>query len=92
MQSANHIVNHNNVNLADLQKQISDLQEIVSSNVFKISANKHDKHYHSLFSDSRNLATTPARISLKTNGAKTIETHLGKRRAAKERELNEKIP
>ena len=29
MQSKNHIVNHNNVNLSDLQKQISDLKNIV---------------------------------------------------------------
>ena len=38
----------------------------------------------------RKLATKPARVFLKTNGAKTVETS-GKRRAAKERELNKKF-
>ena len=39
-QSANHIDNHNNVNLSDLQKQISDLKNIVFSHVFKNTAKK----------------------------------------------------
>ena len=37
--SANRIVNYNNVNFADLQKQISDLKEIVCPHVLKNSAN-----------------------------------------------------
>ena len=49
--SANHIINNNNVNLADLQKQISDLKEIVCTHVLK---NKKDECYNSLFSDSTN--------------------------------------
>ena len=46
--SKNHIVNHNNVNLSDLQKQISDLKNIVFSHVFMNSANKQDKQYNSV--------------------------------------------
>ena len=49
-QSKNHIVNHNNVNLSDLQKQISDLKNIVFSHVLMNSANKQDKQYNSVFS------------------------------------------
>ena len=51
-QSANHIVNHNNVNLSDLQKQISDLKNIGFSHVLISSANIQDKQYNSVFSDS----------------------------------------
>ena len=51
-QSANLIVNHNNVNLSDLQKQILDLKNIVFSHVLMNSANKQDKQYHSVFSDA----------------------------------------
>ena len=51
-QSKNHIVNHSNVNLSDLQKQISDLKNIVFSHVIMNSANKQDKQYNSVFSDS----------------------------------------
>ena len=45
--SANNIV-HNDVNIADLQKQISDLKEIVCTHVLK---NKKEECYNSLFSD-----------------------------------------
>ena len=45
----NHIVNHNNVNLSDLQKQISDLKNLVFPHVLMNSANKQ---YNSVFSDS----------------------------------------
>ena len=48
--SANNIV-HNDVNIADLQKQFSDLKEIVCTHVLK---NKKEECYNSLFSDSTN--------------------------------------
>ena len=48
--SANNIV-HNDVNAADLQKQISDLKEIVCTHVLK---SKKEECYNSLFSDSTN--------------------------------------
>ena len=47
MQSMNH-----NVNLSDLQKQILDFKNIVFSHVLMNSANKQDKQYNSVFSDS----------------------------------------
>ena len=42
MHSASHIVNHNNVNLADLQKQILELKEIVSSHVLLSTCEVHE--------------------------------------------------
>ena len=48
--SANSIV-HNDVNIADLQKQISDLKEIVCTHVLN---NKKEECYNSLFSDFTN--------------------------------------
>ena len=38
--SANHIANYKIVNLADLQKQISDLKELVCSHVIKTTKKK----------------------------------------------------
>jgi len=76
-QSANHIDNHNNVNLSDLQKQISDLKNIVFSHVFKNTAKKNRINSITVCSLTlRKLATKPARVFLKTNGAKTEGTHL----------------
>ena len=90
-QSANRIVNHNNVNLADLQKQISDLKEIVCSHVFKNSANKQDKHYHNVFSDSEKAGHKTSKGISKNKRRKNRRNTSGKRRAAKERELNGKF-
>ena len=42
------------------------------------TANKQDKQYHSVFSDSTKLATKSACAFPKTNGAKTVETPLKK--------------
>ena len=72
-------VNHNNVNLSDLQKQISDLKNIVFSHVLMNSANKQDKQYITVcYLTLRKLATKLARVFLKTNGTKTVETPMKK--------------
>ena len=90
-QSANHIENHNNVNLSDLQKQISDLKNIVFSHVLKNSANKQDKQYNSVFSDSTKAGHKTSKGVSKNKRRKNRRNTSGKRRAAKERELNEKF-
>ena len=61
--SANHIV-HNDVNIADLQKQISDLKEIVCTHVLK---NKKEECYNSLFSDSTNVSHSNTNLHLSKN-------------------------
>jgi len=81
-QSANHIVNHNNVNLTDLQKQISDLKEIVCSHVLKNSANKQDKHYHSVFSDSMKAGHKTSKGISKNKRHKNRGNTSGKRRGS----------
>ena len=90
-QSANHIENHNNVNLSDLQKQISDLKNIVFSHVLMNSANKQDKQYNSVFSDSTKAGHKTSKGVSKNKRHKNRRNTSGKRRAAKERELNEKF-
>ena len=77
-QSANHIVNHNNVNLTDLQKQISDLKEIVCSHVLKTLQINRINTITVCSLTLWRLATKPARVSPKTNGTKTKETPLEK--------------
>ena len=90
-QSKNHIVNHNNVNLSDLQKQISDLKNIVFSHVIMNSANKQDKQYNSVFSDSTKAGHKTSEGISKNKRRKNCRNTSEKRRAAKERELNEKF-
>ena len=80
-QSANHIVNHNNVNLSDLQKQISDLKNIVFSHVLMNSANKQDKQYNSVFSDSTEAGHKTSK-GISKNKRRKNRKHLWKRRAA----------
>ena len=77
-QSANHIDNHNNVNLSDLQKQISDLKNIVFSHVVMNSANKQDKQYNSEFSDSMKAGHKTSKGVSKNKRRKTEQTHLEK--------------
>ena len=81
-QSANHIVNHNNINLADLQKQISDLKEIVCSHVFKNSAYKQDGNYRSVFSDSTKASHKISKGISKNKRRKNRRNTYEKRRAA----------
>ena len=88
-QSASNIVNHNNVNLADLQKQISDLKESVCSHVLKNSANKQVKHYHSVFSDSTKAGNKTSKSISKNKWCKNRTNTSRNRQAAKERKLNE---
>ena len=90
-QSKNHIVNHNSVNLSDLQKQISDLKNIVFSHVIMNSANKQDKQYNSVFSDSTKAGHKTSEGISKNKRRKNRRNTSEKRRAAKERELNEKF-
>ena len=90
-QSKNHIVNHNNVNLSDLQKQISDLKNIVFSHVLMNSANKQDKQYNSVFSDSTKAGHKTSEGISENKRRKNRRNTSEKRRAAKERELNEKF-
>ena len=83
--SANHIANYKNVNLADLQKQISDLKELVCSHVIK-TTNKQDDRYNSVFPDFSKAGHNTSRCISK-NRRNASE----KRRTAKKRELNEKF-
>ena len=68
--SANNIV-HNDVNIADLQKQISDLKEIVCTLVLN---NKKEECYNSLFSDFTNHSHNNTNLHIKKKGAKNGET------------------
>ena len=69
--SANNIL-HNDVTIADLQKQISDLREIVSTHVLN---NKKEECYSGLFSDSTNNRNNNTNVHLsKIEGAKNGET------------------
>ena len=90
MHLANNIV-HNDVNIVDLQKQISDLKEIVSTHVLK---NKKEECCNSLLSDSTNNShnnNTNLYIS-KNKKSKKRRNSLKNRHRKKERETNEKIP
>ena len=61
--SAHNIV-HNDVNIADLQKQISDLKEIVCTHILK---NKKEECYNSLFSDYTNNSPNNTNLHLSKN-------------------------
>ena len=87
-QWTNHIVNHNNVNLSDLQKQISDLKNIVFSHLPMNSANKQDKQYNSVFSDSTKAGHKTSKGISKNKRRKNRRNTSEKRRAAKQRESN----
>ena len=88
--SANHIANYKNVNLADLQKQISDLKELVCSHVIK-TTNKHDERYNSVFPDFSKAGHNTSRCISKNKRRKNRRNASEKRRTAKKRELNEKF-
>ena len=62
-QSANNIV-HNDVNIADLQKQISDLKEIVCTHVLN---NEKEECYNSLFSDFTNDSHNNTNLHISKN-------------------------
>ena len=86
--SAKNIV-HNGVNIADLQKQISDLKEIVCTHVLK---NKKEECYNSLFSDSTNDSHKNTNLHISKNKRrKKRRNSLKNRRQTKERETNEKF-
>ena len=86
--SANNIV-HNDVNIADLQKQISDLKEIVCTHVLK---NKKEECYNSLFSDFTNNSHNSTNLYISKNKRrKKRRNSLKNRRQTKERETNEKF-
>ena len=86
--SANNIV-HNDVNIADLQKQISDLKEIVCTHVPK---NKKEECYNSLFSDFTNNSHNSTNLYISKNKRrKKRRNSLKNRRQTKERETNEKF-
>ena len=73
---------------SDLQKQISDLKNIVFSHVLMTSANKQ---YNSVFSDSTKAGHKTSKGISKNKRSKNRRNTSEKRRAAKERELNEKF-
>ena len=86
--SANNIV-HNDVNIADLQKQISDLKEIVCTHLLK---NKKEECYNSLFFDSANDSHKNTNLHISKNKRrKKRRNSLKNRRQTKERETNEKF-
>ena len=86
--SAHNIV-HNDVNIADLQKQISDLKEIVCTHVLK---NNKEECYNSLFSDYPNNSHNNTNLHLSKNKRrKKRRNSLKNRRQTKERETNEKF-
>ena len=88
--SANHIANYKIVNLADLQKQISDLKELVCSHVIK-TTNKQDERYNSVFPDFSKAGHNTSRCISKNKRRKNRRNASEKRRTAKKRELNEKF-
>ena len=55
------------------------------------SANKQDKQYHSVFSDSTKAGLKTSKGISKNKRCKNRRNTSGKRQAAKERELNEKL-
>ena len=78
--SANNIV-HNDVNIADLQKQISDLKEIVCTHVLN---NKKEECYNSLFSDFTNDSHNNTNLHIsKTKRRKKRRNSLKNRRQTK---------
>ena len=84
--SANNIV-HNDVNIADLQKQISDLKEIVCTHVLK---SKKEGCYNSLFSDSTNNSHDSTNLYISKNKRRKKRRNSFKnRRQTKERVTNE---
>ena len=86
--SANHIVNYNNVKLADLQKQFSDPEIVCSIK----TTNKQDERCNSVFSDSSEAGHNTSRGISKTDKRhKNRRNASEKRQTAKERELNEKF-
>ena len=74
-----------------MQKQISDLKNTVFSHVLIDSANKQDKQYNSMFSDSTKAGHKTSKGIFKIKRHKNHRNTSEKRRAAKEREFNEKF-
>ena len=91
-QSANLIVNHNNVNLSDLQKQILDLKNIVFSHVLMNSANKQDKQYHSVFSDATKTGHKTSMGISKNKRRKNCRNTPEKRAGSQRKGIQRKIP
>ena len=83
--SAN-IVKNNNVEIADLRQEVSDLKETVCKLV-----NKLDGRYNSVFSDSTNAAYHNSEYIPKNIRRKKRKDTLKCRRLAKERETNVKF-
>ena len=83
--SAN-IVKNNNVEIADLRQEVSDLKETVCKLV-----NKLDGRYNSVFSDSTNAAYHNSEYIPKNIRRKKRKDTMKCRRLAKERETNEKF-
>ena len=91
-QSANHIVNHNDVNLSDLQKQILDLKNIVFSHVLMNSASKQDKQYHhSVFSDSTKAGHKTSMGISKNKRRKNRRNTPEKKAGSQRKGINEKF-
>ena len=70
--------------MADLQKQVSDLKEIVCTHVLK---NKNEECYNSLFSDSTNNSHNNTNLYISKNKRRKTRTNsLKNRRQTKHEE------
>ena len=90
-QSASNIVNNDNVKLAELEKRIIDLTNIVSTHV--ISTNKRVESYNIVFSEPSATTTNHFKSNclLRNQRCRMLQKNATHRRQTTQRETNEKF-